>query len=375
MTGYNSQVSVSGERFEVTYRLQASADEVERMAHAICIEQTIEFPEDLVDPGDIRDHVFGRIEDLQASEQGFLARVSYAVETAGVELVQLLNVVFGNTSLVPGVRLEALHPSPALVAALPGPRFGVSGLRQLVGAPNRALLCTATKPMGLSNPQLAEMAYQLARGGLDIIKDDHGLADQPFTPFEDRVERCADAVARANAETGGRCLYAPNISGPGIHERAGRARELGATALLLAPGLVGLETARRLADDDAIALPLLGHPALSGSFVTRSTEGISHRALFGQIWRLAGLDTAIFPHAGGRFQTRPQDCQQAVEGCRESLGGPRPSLPMPAGGMTLQRVPEMLRFYGNDVGLLIGGDLHRGASLEGTCRGFRALVD
>ena len=37
--------------------------------------------------------------------------------------------------------------------------------------------------------------------------------------------------------------------------------------------------------------------------------------------------------------------------------GLRPSVPVPAGGMTTDRVPEMLDFYGADVMLLIGGAL------------------
>ena len=37
--------------------------------------------------------------------------------------------------------------------------------------------------------------------------------------------------------------------------------------------------------------------------------------------------------------------------------GLAPILPVPAGGMTVERVPEMLRFYGRDVMLLIGGSL------------------
>ena len=35
----------------------------------------------------------------------------------------------------------------------------------------------------------------------------------------------------------------------------------------------------------------------------------------------------------------------------------KPTIPVPAGGMTLARVPEMLEFYGPEVMLLIGGDL------------------
>jgi ribulose-bisphosphate carboxylase large chain len=37
--------------------------------------------------------------------------------------------------------------------------------------------------------------------------------------------------------------------------------------------------------------------------------------------------------------------------------GLRASVPVPAGGMTPERVPEMLDFYGADIMLLIGGGL------------------
>ena len=35
----------------------------------------------------------------------------------------------------------------------------------------------------------------------------------------------------------------------------------------------------------------------------------------------------------------------------------RPALPVPAGGMRLERVEELLEFYGPDTMLLIGGNL------------------
>jgi ribulose-bisphosphate carboxylase large chain len=43
--------------------------------------------------------------------------------------------------------------------------------------------------------------------------------------------------------------------------------------------------------------------------------------------------------------------------------------------MGLARVPELIRFYGRDCCLLIGGDLHaQGQDLEASCRGFMAAV-
>ncbi len=65
-----------------------------------------------------------------------------------------------------------------LAAAFGGPRHGIDGLRRRAGAFGRALTCSALKPQGLPPARLAELAEQFARGGIDFIKDDHGLADQ-----------------------------------------------------------------------------------------------------------------------------------------------------------------------------------------------------
>jgi ribulose-bisphosphate carboxylase large chain len=53
----------------------------------------------------IRDHIVGRVETFEARpEGGFSARISYAIEIAGRDLTQLLNVLFGNISLKAGIR-------------------------------------------------------------------------------------------------------------------------------------------------------------------------------------------------------------------------------------------------------------------------------
>jgi ribulose-bisphosphate carboxylase large chain len=61
---------------------------------------------------------------------------------------------------------------------------------------------TALKSMGLSSVELVEITYGFAKGGIDIIKDDHGLKERPYSLFESRVRLCAAAAARANADTG-----------------------------------------------------------------------------------------------------------------------------------------------------------------------------
>ncbi len=191
-------------------------------AKDICIEQTVEFPEDLLPEGDIRDQIIGQIVDFSpCSEDEFLARISYPVEDAGGTLVQFLNIVFGNISIKPGIRVEALDLPASILNLFRGPRLGRDGLRRLLQAPQRPLLCTALKPMGLSPKDLASQAYQFALGGIDIIKDDHGLGNQPFCPYDERVYRCAQAVSEANQKSGLACHLHAELEFP-IRNTAGK---------------------------------------------------------------------------------------------------------------------------------------------------------
>lgn len=369
----------SGERFSAIYHLSGRESDARANAQDLCLEQTVELPDALVTDETLRANVFGRIETLSPIGQDlYAARISFASEIVGDELSQLVNVLFGNISIKPGIRLERVELSTTLAQKFRGPRFGKKGLRALLGIRERPLLCTALKPMGLAPRELAELAYQLARGGIDIIKDDHALANQNFAPFEERVARCTAAVARANQETGGTSVYAPNVTAPAplIRERALFAKQHGAGALLLCPGISGLDAMRALADDDAIALPILSHPALQGSFVADPTSGISHFCLFGQLNRLAGADAAIFPNAGGRFFFTKEDCRALADGCDTDMGHLAPILPTPAGGMTLERVPEMRAMYGRDVIFLIGAGLRSHSSdLVANCKYFRELAE
>ena len=372
-------LALSGERFRVVYRIQGAEAEARRRAEEICIEQTVEFPPDLIDSGPIRDGIFGRVESFAptgADGSAWNVSVSYAIEVAGTELTQLLNVVFGNTSLKPGIRVEHLEPTAGLLESFRGPRFGVEGLRALLGIAGRPLLCTAVKPMGLSPAELGRLAGAFAAGGIDCVKDDHGLADQPFCRFSERVGACVEAVG-AHVRPGSRCLYFANVTASPLEaiERAHLAKDLGAGGLLVAPGLCGWDTMRALSEDPNLGLPVICHPALLGSFHSDARHGIAHGVLYGQMARLAGADATIFPSYGGRFSFTRDDCRALVRGATERFGSIRSIVPVPAGGMTVERVPELLEFYGLEVMLLIGGDLHRhGSDLAHSCASFLERV-
>lgn len=378
MFDFDIKMDLSGERFRVVYAITGGREEARKKAEDICVEQTIEFPAELVTGGDIRSFILGRVERFEeVGASDWHAEISFAIETAGNELTQLLNVVFGNFSLKPGVRVERMELPERMIRYYKGPRFGVPRIREMLGVHDRPFLCTALKPMGLPSSTLARLAYTFASGGVDMIKDDHGLADQPFSPFKERVEMCAQAVTRANQETGRRCLYFPNVSAPAhaILEKARWAKACGAGGIMVAPGLIGYDTMRMLADDDSVDLPIICHPSLLGSFVTSRENGISHYMTFGQLPRLAGADAAVYPNYGGRFTFTLGDCKSIVNAATKKESHIKPMFSAPGGGMNLDRIPEMIGAYGIDSIFLIGGALHKmGPDLIRNCKRYMDVL-
>jgi hypothetical protein len=56
---------------------------------------------------------------------------------------------------------------------------------------------------------------------------------------------------------------------------------------------------------------------------------------------VCGGDAFISPNAASCFQISFEECQNIADWCRRPLGRFQPVLPSPAGGMKLERAPEM----------------------------------
>jgi ribulose-bisphosphate carboxylase large chain len=96
--------------------------------------------------------------------------------------------------------------------------------------------------------------------------------------------------------------------------------------------------------------------------------------LLGKLFRLLGADAVIYPNYGGRFAYSETVCREIADAARSPLGLARPILPVPAGGMTVERVPELVGFYGRDAMLLIGGSLLVADDVLARTRAFVAAV-
>lgn len=379
--GYSDQVleqQLSAERFTVTYRVGAASEhEALEKVRNLTVEQTVEFPAEHIDCPAIQREIIGRVEAFSPCAEGkWRAVVSYAQEIATEEFPQFLNVVFGNSSLLPQITVERLDLTPQMIQWYSGVKYGVPGLRKRWQLPQRALSCTALKPLGLPVESLADEAYRCALGGVDMLKDDHGLSNQCFADYQTRVAAVCQAVQRGNRDGGGHTAYFPNVSGTfaNVMDRVRFAEDCGAGGVMIAPGLMGFDTMRYVAANTS--LPVMFHPAFAGCYVDKGCGGFDCGCILGQLPRLAGADITVFPNFGGRFSLSTDQCGQIARMCREEWGGLPPIFPAPAGGMKMEKIKQMLEFYGADTVFLMGGGLFTlSPDLPQNCRTFQSALE
>ena len=353
-------------RLRVTYHLACSSRLAAAKARDIAFEQTVELSPGTV-RADIAQRVAGRVESVETLGRGrSRAVISFDPVVVCGDVPQLLNLLFGNISLKDGILIAGIEWPGALLAALRGPRLGIPGVRELTGVRGRPLVCAALKPLGLSAPDLADRAYQFALAGIDIIKDDHSLADQGPAPFRERVQQCQRAVGRANRATGGNSLYFPNVTAavPHLLERAEFARQAGCRGVIVNALPVGLGSLGALAD---AGLAVVSHPSLAGAFFRRD-HGIAPAVLLGDLFRVAGSDAVIYPNVGGRFTFSAATCAAINARLRQPLGPVLPAFPVPAGGIDAKRVPHWIERYGADTIFLLGGSLYAQPDLAQAAR-------
>ncbi len=144
----------------------------------------------------------------------------------------------------------------------------------------------------------------------------------------------------------------PSLSGDldAMRRQIAVARTVGIDTVMVAPMIVGLSNFHRLVREHP-DLAFLAHPSMAGA------ARIAPPLLLGKLFRMLGADAVVFPNHGGRFGYSPDTCRALARSALAERDGLRPSVPVPAGGMTIDRVGEMLDFYGAEVMLLIGGAL------------------
>ena len=357
-----------------TYEIKHT-DHVERVAEKIAHELTVGTWTELNHLEQYQLQAF-RGEVIATSQQETTSRFSirYPLHNVTPDFSSILTTTFGKLSLDPGVQLVDLSLPEELAPDFPGAAFGVEGVRDILRVHDRPLAMSIFK--GVIGRDLDFLATQLRdqfAGGIDLVKDDEILYDNPLTPSLERA-RVGASVIREHKETTGRSvLYAVTLSGPvfTLRDQAKRLIEAGATALLFNVYTYGLDALRELAKDPEIHVPILAHPAFAGAL----TGSVRHSLLFGKLIRLAGADLTLFPSPYGSLST-PKDEAQQIQTYATEPHWTKPILTVPSAGIHPGLVPDLIRDFGSDVVINAGGGIHGhpDGAADGA-RAFRQAID
>ena len=366
-----------------TYRCYDDKADFNKKAQGIAVGLTVGSWTDLPEArkAEMEKHL-GRVISVHVHEPEHAApgeryadlKIAYPDVNYSRDLPALLVTVFGKLSMDGKIKLLDLDFSSNFTSAFPGPKFGITGIRKLLGVEQRPLLMSIFKSViGHDLPNLREQFYLQALGGVDLIKDDEILFENPLTPIEKRVEACMAAARQAQAETGQKLLYAVNLTGSTskLADNAKRAIAAGANALLFNVLAYGYDALHELSSDPAISVPIAAHPALAGAFYPSPHYGIAAPLLLGKLMRLAGADLVLFPSPYGSV-VMPKEENLAVQAALIDSALPmKASFPVPSAGIHPGLVPLILRDFGQDVVVNAGGGIH--GHPQGTAAGGQAF--
>ncbi len=321
----------------------------------------------------------GSVEDLvELPDGGYLTRICFPHEIFEKgNIPQYLSVIAGNLFglwKLEAVRLLDIDLPEKLCGC--GPKFGIEGVRKIVGTEVscRPHIGTIIKPkVGLNPKDTAQVAYEAALGGLDLIKDDETLTNQTFCPLFERLEAVMDALDRAKDETGKQVLYAVNVTtgGDRIVELAHKAVSAGANMLMVDVLTAGFSAIQALAEDPAINVPIHVHRTMHGALTRNPHHGIAMRPI-AKLVRSAGGDQLHTGSVSGKMGSKAGEVLADNIEITKPLSYLKPIFPVSSGGLHPGKVAAEISKLGTDIILQAGGGIH--GHPDGTTAGTRAML-
>ena len=294
----------------------------------------------------------------QAGEtSGYFMQIALPTANFGPSIPMLLATAIGNdVSTSVQAKLVDLELPDTLAAQLVGPRFGIEGLRRLVGVHDRPLVLNMIKPCtGLTPEAGAQIFYETALGGVDLIKDDELMGNPSFSPVADRVKAYLAAAERARDETGRDVVYFPNVTDrpDRMLDNAKAAVDAGARAVMCAYASVGYGGMQALAE--VIGVPVLAHYAAASPYFEGPGTGMSAPLALGLLPRLAGGDLAVTITPYGGYPMRRLPYLRTIQQLTLPRPHIAPAFPLIGGGVHPGTVETYVGELGRDIVLGAGG--------------------
>jgi ribulose-bisphosphate carboxylase large chain len=347
----------------------------EKAAKEISMERMPGKPTEFIPEARFRDFQ-GSVGDIQPAGEGYVVSIHFPsrIFEPG-NIPQYFSVLAGRV-----FRLQKLELVRLLDVRLPdglvpfhGPKFGISGIRHLLGTIDRPHIGTVVRPnIGLHPKEVAAVAYEAAIGGADFIMDDELLTNQEFCTIHDRVPEVKARLDEARSETGQKTIYAVNVTAfpDAVLDRATNAIDLGADMIMIHIGGPGYGSLKILCSEPGFRIPIHVHCTIRPDLTQATCGGVSLVPIV-RLARMVGGDQCTIGSVNAGSNPRNEE----VVLCRDALISPefghRRSLPVISRGIHPGNVAEEIGTLGKDVLVLAGYGVH--THPDGLAAGMKAL--
>jgi ribulose-bisphosphate carboxylase large chain len=338
----------------------------------------------------------------EIDEEKNLMKIAYPVELFDRNIIDgramlcsFLTLAIGNNQGMGDVEHAKIHdfwvPSPFL-RLFDGPSTTIADLWRVLRRPvvdGGFIVGTIIKPkLGLRPEPFANACYDFWLAG-DFIKNDEPQGNQLFAPLKQTIPLVADAMRRAQDETGEAKLFSANITADDHYEMLARGEFILETfgenadhVAFLVDGYVtgpaAITTARRSFPKQYLHYHRAGHGAVTSP---SSMRGYTAFVLA----KMARMQGASGIHTGtmgfGKMEGEPADRLMAYMIADDSADGPHyhqewdgmaPTTPIVSGGMNALRMPGFFKNLGHSNLILTAGGGAFG-HIDGTPAGARSL--
>jgi ribulose-bisphosphate carboxylase large chain len=310
-------------------------------------------------------------------------------------IASFLTLTIGNNQGMGDVEYAKMHDfyvPPKFLRLFDGPATTISDLWRVLGRPvvdGGFIVGTIVKPkLGLRPQPFATACYDFWLGG-DFIKNDEPQGNQVFAPLKETIPLVADAMKRAQDDTGEAKLFSANITADDHYEMLARgefiletfAENADHVAFLVdgyVTGPAAITTARRRFPNQYLHYHRAGHGAVTSP---QSKRGYTAFVLA----KMARLQGASGIHTGtmsfGKMEGEAGDTDMAYMIMTDSADGPffhqewqgmNQTTPIISGGMNALRMPGFFKNLGTSNLILTAGGGSYG-HIDGPAEGARSL--